>query len=46
MAEWKYQQPDVHNGLWRGYIERSGLFLLVHSSYWTVNRIVIDAFIE
>lgn len=34
------------NGLWRGYIKHSRLFPLVHSSYQTMSRVVIFAFVE
>lgn len=46
LVEWKYQQSNVHNDLWKGYIERSGLLPLVHSTYQTINRIVITAFVK
>lgn len=46
MAKWEYQQSDVQNGLWKGYIERSELLPLVHSSYQTMSSVVIIVFIE
>lgn len=43
---WKFDPPDVQIGIWRGYIQRSGLFPLVDSFYPTVSRVVISTFVK
>lgn len=46
VTEWAFEHPDLETGIWWSYIERSGLFPLVHSSYRTVSRFVISTFVE